>query len=134
MANVSAYLAKAHLDWALGGAAPPSAPGTRAVGLSLGAPTSVSGSEMATNSGYTRKTAGFAAAASPAGSATINTAITFGPFSTAYSITGLQIWDTLGVAVDAGKMLWYGNLATARTVASGDSLVVASGALTVSLA
>jgi hypothetical protein len=134
MANVSAYSAKALLDWTLKGASAPTDPTTIGVGLSLGAPTSVSGSEMATNSGYTRKTAGFAAAASPGGSATLNTAITFGPFSTAYSITGIQIWDTFGVAVDAGNMLWYGNLATARTIASGDSLVIASGALTVSLA
>ena len=133
MANISAYAEKAMLDWALGGASP-TAPTTRAVGLSLGAPTSVSGSEMATASGYTRKTAGFGAAASPAGSATLNTAITFGPFLTAYSISGLQVWDTLGVAVDAGNMLWEGLLATARTVASGDSLVIASGALTITLA
>jgi len=134
MANVSAYAAKNLLDWTLGGAAAATDPATHAVGLSLGAPTSVSGSEMGTASGYTRLTAGFGAAASPAGSATLATAITFGPFLTAYSITGIQIWDTLGVAVDAGNMLWYGNLATARTVASGDSLVIASGALTVSLA
>ena len=133
MSNVSAYAEKALLDWVLLGATP-TRPGTVAVGLSLGAPTSVSGSEMGTASGYTRKTATFGAAASPAGSATLAAAVTFGPFQTAYSITGLQVWDTNGVAVDAGNMLWYGNLATARTVASGDSLVIASGALTITLA
>jgi hypothetical protein len=44
------------------------------------------------------------------------------------------VWDTFAVAADAGNMLWYGNLATARTVASGDSLVFAVDAMTVSLA
>ena len=134
MANVSAYSAKALLDWTLKGAAAPADPATVAVGLSLGVPTSVAGSEMETDSGYTRKTAGFSAAQSPAGTAKIATAITFGPFQAPYSITGIQVWDTFAVAVDAGNMLWYGNLATARTVASGDSLVIAVDALTVSLA
>jgi len=86
MSNVSAYAEKAMLDWVLLGATP-TRPGTVAVGLSLGAPTSVSGSEMGTASGYTRKTATFGAAASPAGSATLAAAVTFGPFQTAYSIT-----------------------------------------------
>jgi len=89
---------------------------------------------MGTTSGYTRKTAGFSAAASPAGTAKLATAITFGPFQTAYSITGVQVWDTLGVAVDAGNMLWYGNLAAARTVASGDSLVFAVDSMTIAMA
>ena len=58
--------------------------------------------------------------------------MTFGPFSTAYSITGIQVWDTQG-SLNTGNMLWYGTLSVARTVASGDSLVLAIGALTCTL-
>ncbi len=134
MSAVSAYAEKLVLDWLLGGAAA-TQPTTRAVGLSLGSPTSTSGSEIVSTYGYTRLTAGFAAAASPGGSAFNNTALTFGPFTTAASISGIGVWDTLsGQTVNAGNLLWYGLLSVARTVASGDSLVIATSALTVSLA
>lgn len=132
MAAVSAYAEKLVLDWMLGGAAA-TQPTTRAIGLSLGSPTSTSGSEIATTFGYTRQTCGtFGAAASPGGSATNQTAITYS-FTTAASISGIQVWDSV-LQANSGNMLWYGLLATARTVASGDSLVLASGALTIALA
>lgn len=131
MANIGAYLEKALLDWTLNGATP-TRPATAAIGLSLGVPSSVSGSEMGTGSGYARQTATFAAAASPGGSATNNNNMTFGPFSSAASITGIQIWDTV-LTLNSGNLLFYGTLATARTVGVGDSLVIASGALTCAL-
>lgn len=134
MPALSAYAAKALLDWMLGGASAPADPtGTdrHAVGLSLGAPTSVSGSEMTTLA-YTRQKIEFAAAASPAGSATNSSAVTFGPFNGAGSVSGIQIWDTV-LSSNSGNMFIWGLLATARTVASGDSLVIPVGALTVSL-
>jgi hypothetical protein len=90
-------------------------------------------SEMTTGLGYTRQTAIFGAAASPAGSASNNAAVTFGPFNTALTISGIQLWDTI-LSLNSGNPLWYGTLTTARTLASGDSLVIASGALTISLA
>jgi hypothetical protein len=130
MAGVSAYGEKAMLDWILGGAAP-TRPTAWAVGLSLGAPSSVSGSEVATGSGWTRQPATFAAAASPAGSATNVNAMTFGAGLTAATFTGLQLWDNTAAA--AGNMLWYGTLATVRTLGVGDSLVIAAGALTITL-
>lgn len=136
MANIAAYLEKALLDWTLGGATPtrPTAASV-AVGLSLGVPASTSGSEMVLGSGYSRQLCGsFGAAASPGGSATNTAAMTFGPFSSAYSITGIQIWDTSTATVNIGNMLFYGTLATARTVGVGDSLVIASGALTAAIA
>jgi len=133
MANVSQYTGNAALNWSLRNTAPSNV-ASRGIGLATAAPTSISASEMQSGSGYLRQavgTTGFAAATS--GTATNGTAITFGPFSTTYSITGIHIWDTAAVAVDTGNMLWFGNLATARTVLSGDSLVIASAALTVSL-
>lgn len=131
MAAVSAYAAKAILDWSLGGATP-TRPGAWAFGLSLGSPTSVSGSEITTGSGYARQTGIFAAAASPGGSATNASACTFGPFSGAASVSGIQIWDTI-LTLDSGNMLYQTLLATARTIGVGDSLVLASGAASVSM-
>lgn len=130
MANVAAYLQKAMLDWVLGGAAA-TQPSSRLAALSLGTPTSVSGSEVLPNSGYLRQTALFGAAASPAGSASNTAAMTFGPFSSSNAIQGLVVYDTS--AFTAGNMLWYGTLLTARTVLPGDTLVVAAGGLIITL-
>lgn len=131
MANVSAYLSKAYLDWCLQGATP-TRPGALWAGLAAGTPTSVAGSEIGTLTGYSRLTALFGAAASPAGSASNTAAMTFGPFSSVGSILGLQLWD--GSPVASSNMLWYGTLQTARTIGIGDTLVVASGALIITLA
>jgi len=131
MAGISAYLEKAMLDWSLGGAAP-TRPSAWAVGLSLSAPTSAAGSEIATGSGWTRQTCPFPAAASPAGSASNSAAMTFGPALTAAIFSGLQLWDTS--AATTGNMLYYGLLATPRTLGVGDSLVIAAGALIITLA
>lgn len=131
MSNVAAYAEKAALDWMLGGATP-TRPANWGVALALGAPTSVSGSEISTGSGYARQTCTFGAAASPAGSASNANAMTFGPFSSAQSITGLVVYDTM-LSLNSGNMLWYGTLTTPRTVGPGDSLVIAAGALTITL-
>jgi hypothetical protein len=130
MANISAYLSKAYLDWCLLGATP-TRPGALWAGLAAGVPTSVAGSELGTQTGYSRITALFGAAASPAGSASNTAAMTFGPFSSAGSVLGLQLWD--GSPVGSSDMLWYGTLQTARTIGIGDTLVVAAGALIVTL-
>lgn len=130
MANISAYNAKALLDWNLNGATP-TRPGANWAGLAAGTPTSVSGSEIGTLTGYSRVTALFGAAASPAGSASNTAAMTFGPFSSIGSILGLQVWD--GSPVGSSNMLWYGTLQTARTIGVGDTLIVAAGALLITL-
>jgi len=129
MAGISAYHAKQLLDFGL--ASTGTTPAAHFVGLSLGTPSSVSASEMGTGEGVTRQTVVFPAAASPAGSASNSAAMTFGPFSSARTVQGLQVWDTSGTA---GSFLWYGLLATARTLGVGDSLVFNSGALVVTLA
>ena len=131
MANIAAPAQKLMLDWLLGGAAATQPPG-RFVGLSLGTPTSVTGSEVQAASGYARQSAQFGAANSPAGSASNNVAMTFGPFSSSAAIQGLGIWDSSNI--NAGTYLEYGTLLTARTVLPGDSLVIAAGQLIISLA
>jgi hypothetical protein len=130
MANISAYLEKQTLDWMLGGASA-TQPANRFVALSLGTPTSVSGSEVLPNSGYLRQTGLFGAANSPAGSASNTAAMTFGPFSSSNAIQGVVIYDTS--AFTAGNMLWYGTLSVARTVLPGDQLVFLAGGLVVTL-
>jgi hypothetical protein len=131
MANISAYLSKAYLDWCLGGATP-TQPGARWAGVGVGNPTSVSGSEMNTLTGYSRVTALFGAAASPAGSASNTAAMSFGPFSSNGSAVGIHLWD--GSPVGSSTMLWYGTLQTARTFIPGDILVFSAGALNITLA
>ena len=130
MANISDYAEKAMLDWVLGGATP-TRPAAWGLGVSLGTPNASAMSEIATGSGFNRATVVFGAAASPAGSAINTTAVTFGPASAAATIVGIHVWDT--AAATAGNPLWYGTLATTRTLASGDSLVIASGALVITL-
>lgn len=130
MANISANLQKLMLDWTLGGAAA-TQPANRWGGLAVGTPTSVSGSEMGTLSGYSRVTALFGAAASPAGSASNTAAMSFGPFSSNGSALGVQLWD--GSPVGSSNMLYYGTLLTNRTFIPGDILVFSAGALNITL-
>jgi hypothetical protein len=130
MAGVGAATELLVLNWLLTATAA-TRPTVWGVGLSLGAPTSVAGSEIATGSGMTRQTLGMGAPASPAGTISNATAMTFGP-SSGGTFSGLQVWDTL--AATAGNMLFYGTLATPRTLGAGDSLVFAVGSLVISLA
>ncbi len=134
MANISQYMQAEMLNWVLGGAGV-TQPTKWGVGISLGAPSSTSGSEVGTLSGYTRQSMAWGAAGTPAGSGTVTnaSAITFGPFLTAQSLSGLLIWDTM-LSANSGNLLWYGTLATARTLGVGDSLVIASGSILVTLA
>lgn|SRR5262245_5290769 len=139
MANISAYFAKQMLDWSLKGAGAGAAtqPASLLIALASGTPSSVGflggavGSEILPNSGYTRQSALFTAAASPAGSASNSGAVTFGPFSSIGTIQGIVIYDTS--AFTAGNMLWYGTLLTARTILANDTLVIAQGALIATL-
>ena len=110
--------------------------GTRAVGLATSPPTNLSSFEIAGGSGVTRQGPGFnagqsAASAAGTGSCTNQTAMTFGPFSSACTVFGVQLWDSS--ALTAGNMLWYGQLSASRIVAIGDSLVIAAGALVATL-
>ena len=124
MANVSAYGAKAMLDWMLGGAAAPTDPAQHWLGLSYGSPTSVSASEVVTPAGtYTRVTFVAGAAASPAGSASNANAVIFAACSYTAAVSGWQLWDTQGVG--AGNMLAYGLLSAATQPASGSQFTAA---------
>jgi len=135
MANIAQFATSSMLNWVLSSTgAAPTRPAACAVGLSLGSPTSTSGSEIPNTSGYsTRQSGQFAAATTVASSAyASNTVAMSWANMSAASISGLQIWDTL-LSNNSGNMLWYGLLAAPRTLSAGDALVIASGALTCSL-
>jgi len=131
MPAVGAYNAAAMLNWSLNAQAV-TRPTAWGVGLSLGSPTSASGSEIGTGSGYARQSGSFAAAASPAGSCSNAAAMTFGPFSTGCTISGIQVWDTM-LSANSGDLLYFGLLATPRTLGVGDSIVFNAGALTITM-
>lgn len=131
MANIGAFASKQMLDWVLGGAAA-TQPSSRLAALTFGVPTSVSAlGEIQANSGYVRATTLFGAAASPQMSASNTASFTFGPFSSSQSILGMLIYDT--ISINSGNIWWYGTLLTARTVLPGDTLVVNTGALLITL-
>jgi hypothetical protein len=77
----------------------------------------------------------FGAAGTPTSSGTVSnaSAITFGPFSSAQSISGIVVFDTVTTSVNSGNILWQGLLATARTIGIGDSLVLPTGSLLLTL-
>lgn len=132
MAGVSAYNAANILNWAFGKGTF-TQPGNWAVGLALGAPSSTSASELGTGTGLSRSSLVMGAAASPAGSMSNVSSMNFGALAVAGPtvISGIQIWDQ---TASGGNMLFYGTLATARTLYSSDQLVIAVGNLVVTLA
>lgn len=133
MANIGLGANHSMLDWSLKTSSI-ATPAGMFVGLSLGSPTTVSFSEVAAGSGYTRQSMAFAAAATPAGSASASnsTAATFGTFSSSAVISGIFLADSVSIA--AGSMLWYGTIATLRTPLPGDTVTLAAGALAITLA
>ena len=126
MTGLTTYSSVQLLDWHLGGKAA-TQPTTRACGLSLGTPSSVSASEMATGEGVTRQLLTYNSAVAAGQSANNSNAFTFGPFSSARTVIGLSIWDH-GTSGN-GNFWWWGTLATARTLGIGDSLVFNAGSL-----
>jgi hypothetical protein len=132
VSNISIYAAERMLNWSLK-ASTYASPAGMFVGLSLGAPSSAASSEVGAGSGYVRQTMTFAGAATPTGSASASNSIgaTFGAFSSIATVSGLFLADT--VSSGAGNMLWFGNLATVRTPLANDQLVLAAGALSITL-
>src|ERR1700761_3799054 len=99
------------------------------VGLSLGSPTSVNGSEIASGSGIARQSATFISAA--VGSWTNTNAMSFGTNSASAVFSGVAVYDTYSVVytANAGDLLLYGLLATARTLVSGDQISIPQGSM-----
>src|SRR5271165_5469169 len=130
MANLSQYMQVALLNYINQGSTT-YRPSAFAIALTTGSPTTLIASqgEPGTGSGYSRQTMSWAAAAGTPATATNAVAATFGPFSSVATFTGIIEYDSIATAT-LGTPLWLGTLATPRVVLSGDSIVIAGGALT----
>lgn len=133
MPGLSQLMAKNLLDWSLHSATP-SQPAGNFMGIaSIAISSTATTGEWATAAGYARQTAAMTAASTPASSASaMNTAgITFGTVNTAIVASGCFLSDS--VSSGAGTFLYWGSLAAARSLSSGDSLVFAASALGITL-
>jgi len=122
----SNYLELKVLDHFLGTAST-SSPSNVYLALHTANPTDAgSGAEVSGN-GYSRQVITFASASS--GSAASNSVEEFTASGGAFgTVTHFGIWD----ASSSGNLLYYGALSASKTIADGDTLRFASGAITIS--
>ncbi len=125
MTAMSDYLENALLDLVLNGSAF-SAMSTVYVKLHTGAPGEAGTSNAATET--TRKAVTFGAASS--GVSTSDLAMQWATYPAAETVSHISVWDN----ISAGNCLFTGALTASRTMAIGDTLDIASGALTVTFA
>lgn len=129
MSAMSDYLEGAFLDH-FTGTTSTAAPSAIYLGLSTGSMgDDDSGTELSGN-GYARQAITFASAAS--GSISSNAAVEF-PAATGSSWGSISHWAIYDAA-SSGNQLFHGSFATAKTIAVGDILKVASGDLTITAA
>ena len=123
---MSDYLELKFLDH-FTGTASTSAPSAVYLGLATGSiGDDASGSEL-TGNNYSRKAITFASASS--GSIASNSAVEFDPATGSWGdVSHWGIFD----ASSSGNLLFHGSFTSAKTIASGDILKVASGSLTIS--
>jgi hypothetical protein len=112
------YLAKALLDWSLGGATP-TRPVGRFIGFASGSPTTASDSAAA----LTRATATFSAANSPAGSVVLAAPVTCSCTAAAQKVLYWNLYD----GVTASTRLAYGTLTASALVSSGSAAFFVAG-------
>ena len=122
---MSDYLELKFLDH-FTGTASTSAPSAVYLGLATGSiGDDASGSEL-TGNNYSRKAITFASASS--GSIASNANVEFDPATGSWgSVSHWGIFD----ASSSGNLLFHGSFTSAKTIASGDILKVASGSLTI---
>ena len=126
MSAMSDYLELKFLDH-FTGTASTSAPSAVYLGLATASlQDDASGTEL-TGNNYSRKAITFASASS--GSIASNSAVELDPASGSWgSVSHWGIFD----ASSSGNLLFHGSFTSAKTIASGDILKVASGSLTIS--
>ena len=129
MAAASDYLEVALLDAVLRNTSYTS-PTTVYVGLHTGSPGDADdGANELSGNGYVRKAATFAAASG--GSISTNAAVNFDAATGNWgTVSHLSIYDNS----TGGNLLFHGALTTSKTIETGDTLSIASGSLTVTLA
>ncbi len=127
MAACSDYLENKILDYVLRDQAD-WAPATVYLSLHSSDPTDDDGGEISGN-GYGRQQITFAAAHATDGTISSNSAETFSNMP-AVTVTHMGLHDN----ETGGNLLFHGALAANKTVASGDTVQFASGAITITLA
>lgn len=130
MSALSDYSEKLVLDWLMttGAATRPTA---WFVALYTAAPSDSGGGTEVTLGGYTRKSVTFNAAASPGGTTSNSTVVTWTAAGANFgSVTHVGIFD----ASTAGNLLWQGSLSASKTVNDGDTIQFSAGNLTLALA
>ena len=121
------------LTWMHGGSAPTALTGPiRVRQMTANGTATTNGTEVATGGGYTSGTGApsvtYAAAAT--GSQATNAAINITNYPRVETVVGIEIWDSTGTP----KRVEWGALAASKTMAIGDTLSYASGAITSALA
>ena len=122
---ISAYFAKAVLDWGLGGN--PTKPTVWAVGFALTVPTKTSVTEPGAGSGWTRQPISFAPAVS--GTSSNNVGGTYGTALSNATFSGLVIWNSLS----GGSPLYIMPLNPPLTYYPGDVSSFVPGSITINL-
>lgn len=122
------------LTWMHGGAAPTILTGGTklAINTAVGNATTA-GTEVATGGGYTAGTGGrvtLAWAAAATGSQATNAIASVSNYPRAETVTSVDIFEAGG----SFRRIEWGSLAASKTMASGDTLSFASGAITSALA
>lgn len=126
MGSKSDYLENKVLDHVLRNTAYTS-PATVYVGLYTATPSDAGGGTELSGNGYARQSCAFSAASG--GSISNSGTVTFGPNTT--SGWGTVAYFGIFDASSSGNLLYWGSLTASKTVAVGDSVSFAAGALVV---
>lgn len=120
------------LTWMHGGSAPAALNATSKLRIyTVVGTATAAGTEVATGGGYTAGTGvTLSWAASASGSQATNAIASITNYPRAETVVAAEVWDAAGTP----KRVEWGNLTSSKTMASGDTLSFASGAITSALA
>ena len=129
MAALSDYAENLILNWLMKNTG--SAPSATYLALFTAAPNDAGGGTEVSGNGYARQAVTWDTASGTGGTTSNSTAETFtasgGDFGT---VTHIGIFD----AATSGNLLWHGAMTSSKTVADGDSLQFAIGAIDLTIA
>ena len=128
MAEMSNYLETKVLDYVLRNTAD-WAPTTVYLALHTADPTDAGSGAEVSGGSYARQTIDFAAASGTGGSVVSSTAESF-TVMPACTVTHIGVWD----AASSGNLLFHTAVDTSKAVLAGDTISVAAGAVTITLA
>lgn len=131
MAALSDYAENLVLNWLMRGEGETSHPTSWHIGLFTAAPNDAGGGTEVSGNGYSRQAVAWTQATGTGGTTSNVDIETFTASGGSWgTITHIGIFD----ASTSGNLLWHGALTTSKTVADGDSLQFAAGAIDLTLA